>query len=177
MSLCQSNLGAWCYMWQYNELIWLRWCHSTGHSKTNDSASITPDYNQAFFKIYFIFKNELQCSIGTDDTNRCKNLCRSWLCPVEWIPQILIKEAGWFIQWVMSMICLYGRCSWPSFLQLWCSFLSSWKLKSRGMSSEVVHPTVCKKKIFRNLIEDYSIYSYSKIKIVLEYRYASGIFV
>ena len=33
--------------------------------------------------------------------------------------------------------------------------------------------TVCKKKIFRDLIEYYPIHSYGKLKIVLEYRYAS----
>ncbi len=50
---------------------------------------------------------------------------------------------------------------------------SNVRLTWAGVEDNIHHSTVCKKKIFRNLIEYYSIYSYGKIKIVLEYRYAS----
>ena len=55
---------------------------------------------------------------------------------------------------------------------------SEWEISYRGHfthMAEITCPygtmtlTVCKEKIFRDLIEDYSIYSYGKIKIVLEY--------
>ena len=49
-------------------------------------------------------------------------------------------------------------------------FLSYINFASKfGQINLSIEATVCKKKIFRDLIEDYSIYSYGKIKIVLEY--------
>ncbi len=70
----------------------------------------------------------------------------------------------------------YVRQAWRFLVMDQHNFVVSNKSK-HATSDTIIYReftiTVCKKNIFRDLIEDYSFYSHGKIRIALEYRHSS----